>query len=47
MNKNISKVEIMEKGEIIKTLLILGIPMIISMLVTALYNIVDTYIIYK
>ena len=43
MNKNISKVEIMEKGEITKTLLILGIPMIISMLVTALYNIVDTY----
>ena len=43
MNKNISKVEIMEKGEITKTLLIFGIPMIISMLVTALYNIVDTY----
>lgn len=43
MNKNISKVEIMEKGEITKTLLILGIPVIISMLVTALYNIVDTY----
>ena len=43
MNKNISKVEIMEKGEITKTLLILGIPVIISMLVTALHNIVDTY----
>ncbi|AVQ47720.1 MATE family efflux transporter [Clostridium botulinum] len=33
----------MEKGDITKTLFKLGIPMVVSMLVTALYNVVDTY----
>lgn len=37
------RIMMMEKGDITKTLFKLGIPMVISMLVTALYNVVDTY----
>lgn len=43
MNENNPRIMMMEKGDITKTLFKLGIPMVVSMLVTALYNVVDTY----
>lgn len=33
----------MSEGDVSKSLFKLGIPMVVSMLVTALYNVVDTY----
>ncbi|WP_282804503.1 MATE family efflux transporter [Clostridium tetani] len=42
IEKNLRMV-MMEKGDITKTLFKLGIPMVVSMLVMALYNVVDTY----
>lgn len=41
--KSINRVQLMSEGNVSKSLLNLGIPMVISMLVTALYNVVDTY----
>ena len=38
-----SRVQIMSEGNVSKSLFQLGIPMVVSMLVTALYNVVDTY----
>lgn len=40
---NDSKILLMSEGNVPKSLFKLGIPMVISMLVTALYNVVDTY----
>ena len=37
------RIKLMSEGNVSRSLLILGIPMVISMLVTALYNVVDTY----
>ncbi|GAA0742697.1 MATE family efflux transporter [Clostridium oceanicum] len=42
MKKNMRMI-MMEEGDITKTLFKLGIPMVVSMLVIALYNVVDTY----
>lgn len=42
MEKN-ARMIMMEKGDITKTLFKLGIPMVVTMLVMALYNVVDTY----
>lgn len=41
-NKN-NRILLMSEGDITKSLLKLGIPMVVSMLVIALYNVVDTY----
>ncbi|MCW6073765.1 MATE family efflux transporter [Clostridium sporogenes] len=43
MSEKNPRILMMEKGDITKTLFKLGIPMVVSMLVTALYNVVDTY----
>lgn len=43
MNKNNNRVKLMSEGNVTKSLFKLGIPMVISMLVIALYNVVDTY----
>ncbi|UJA32826.1 MATE family efflux transporter [Clostridium sporogenes] len=43
MSEKNPRILMMEKGDIAKTLFKLGIPMVVSMLVTALYNVVDTY----
>lgn len=43
MSEKSGRMLMMEKGDITKILFKLGIPMIVSMLVTALYNVVDTY----
>ena len=43
MSEKNPRIMMMEKGDITKTLFKLGIPMVVSMLVTALYNVVDTY----
>lgn len=40
---NNKKIELIKNGNILKGLFILGIPMIISMMVSALYNVIDTY----
>lgn len=37
------RMKLMSEGNVSRSLLVLGIPMVISMLVTALYNVVDTY----
>jgi putative MATE family efflux protein len=41
-NKN-SRIQLMTEGNVTKALFKLGIPMVVSMLVIALYNVVDTY----
>lgn len=41
MNKNENKIKIMSEGNITKVLFQLGMPVIIGMLVTSLYNVVD------
>ncbi|MEM1483476.1 MATE family efflux transporter [Oscillospiraceae bacterium PP1C4] len=41
--KLMNRTQLMSQGNVSKSLLKLGIPMVISMLVTALYNVVDTY----
>ncbi|MBV7271863.1 MATE family efflux transporter [Clostridiaceae bacterium UIB06] len=41
MNKNENKIKMMSEGNITKVLFQLGIPVIIGMLVTSLYNVVD------
>jgi putative MATE family efflux protein len=38
-----NRVQLMSEGDVSKSLFKLGIPMVVSMLVTALYNVVDTY----
>lgn len=38
-----NRLQLMSEGNVSKSLFQLGIPMVISMLVTALYNVVDTY----
>lgn len=38
-----NRLQLMSEGDVSKSLFQLGIPMVISMLVTALYNVVDTY----
>jgi putative MATE family efflux protein len=43
MNKNYSRIEIMRDGPIPKTLLKLGVPTMVGMLISALYNVVDAY----
>lgn len=43
MSEKNPRIIMMEKEDITKTLFKLGIPMVVSMLVTALYNVVDTY----
>ncbi|QOR36296.1 MATE family efflux transporter [Clostridium sp. 'deep sea'] len=43
MNKQNEKIMLIKQGNVTKSLFKLGIPMIITMLVTALYNVVDTY----
>ena len=40
---NSSKIKIMSEGNIAKALFKLGMPMVVSMLIMALYNVVDTY----
>jgi putative MATE family efflux protein len=42
MKKN-SRIQLMTEGNVTVSLLKLGIPMVVSMLVIALYNVVDTY----
>lgn len=37
------RMKLMSEGNVSRALLVLGMPMVISMLVTALYNVVDTY----
>lgn len=37
------RIKLMSEAPVSKALFQLGIPMVISMLVTALYNVVDTY----
>lgn len=39
----VNRMQLMSEGDVSKSLFKLGIPMVISMLVTALYNVVDTY----
>ena len=39
----VDRMKLMSEGNVSRSLLILGIPMVVSMLVTALYNVVDTY----
>lgn len=39
----VDRMKLMSEGSVSRSLLILGIPMVVSMLVTALYNVVDTY----
>ncbi len=41
--KTINRMQLMSEGKVSKSLFQLGIPMVVSMLVTALYNVVDTY----
>ncbi|GMQ58736.1 MATE family efflux transporter [Vallitalea sediminicola] len=43
MSKNNNRITLMSEGNITKSLFKLGIPMVVSMLVIALYNVVDTY----
>lgn len=38
-----NRMQLMSEGDVSKSLFKLGIPMVVSMLVTALYNVVDTY----
>lgn len=38
-----NRVQLMSEGNVSKALFKLGIPMVVSMLVTAIYNVVDTY----
>lgn len=38
-----NRMQLMSEGKISKSLFLLGIPMVVSMLVMALYNVVDTY----
>lgn len=39
----VDRMQLMSEGDVSKSLFKLGIPMVVSMLVTALYNVVDTY----
>lgn len=43
MNKKNNRIQLMSEGNVTKALFKLGIPMVVSMLVIALYNVVDTY----
>lgn len=43
MNTKNSRIQLMSEGNVTRSLFKLGIPMVVSMLVTALYNVVDTY----
>lgn len=43
MKKQGEKIKLLSEGNITKSLFKLGIPMVVSMLVMALYNVVDTY----
>lgn len=38
-----NRMQLISEGDVSKSLFKLGIPMVVSMLVTALYNVVDTY----
>lgn len=38
-----NRLQLMSEGDVSKSLFQLGIPMVVSMLVTAIYNVVDTY----
>ena len=42
-NAKANRMQLMSEGNVSKALLKLGIPMVVSMLVMALYNVVDTY----
>jgi putative MATE family efflux protein len=43
MNAKNNRIQLMSEGNVTKSLFKLGIPMVVSMLVMALYNVVDTY----
>lgn len=43
VNMKTNRMQLMSEGDVSKSLFKLGIPMVVSMLVTALYNVVDTY----